>query len=158
MEVSALLVSAIIVEFLTICSVNLLQTGKSIYEWYKKFGVVAVVSDTTSIMIGIMIANYFVPNASLLTLLIASIIVQVIHDVLFYVLVIRPIPQGTNSVIDIFKNYASENSYTILFADALIIGLTVLLYSVLKHESQNLLAFLGIVGVYATTYIMYTNR
>ena len=158
MDVLSLLVSAIIIEFLVICSVNLIQTGRSIYDWYKKFGTVAVTSDICSVVIGIMLAHFALPNASLLTLVIAGIVVQMIHDTLFFFFFVKPIPQGTNSVIDMFKNYASENSYTILFADAAIIASTILLYSVVKEQSKELIAFLGFSGIYAITYIMYTNR
>ena len=156
MNVFALLVSALIVEFVVISSVNLLQTGKAIYDWYKNFGLVAVLSDVTSIMIGIMLADFIVPHASILKLLGVALVVQVVHDILFFFAVIRPIPTGTNMLIDIFKQYAAENSYTILFADALIITLSVLLYSKLKHS--KLLPFLAVSSLYAITYIIYTVR
>jgi len=155
MKIPALLVCALLIEFLVICSVNLLQTGKAIYNWYKKFHLVAVLSDVTSILIGIMIADFLVTDAAILTLMLAGVVVQVIHDVLFFLFVVQPLPRGKNSIIDMFKDYADENSYTILFADAAIILSTILLYSYLKDED---LTFLGISSLYAITYIMYTNR
>ena len=35
--------------------------GKSLNKWYDKFGLVAVLSDVTIIMIGFLIANYIYP-------------------------------------------------------------------------------------------------
>jgi hypothetical protein len=35
--------------------------GKSLNKWYDKFGLVAVLSDVTVIMIGFLIANYIYP-------------------------------------------------------------------------------------------------
>ena len=157
MNVSALVVSALIVEFFVISSVNILQTGRAIYDWYKKFGLVAVLSDVTSVVIGIMLADFIVPHATIPKLLAAALVVQVVHDVLFFFAVVRPIPSGTNMLIDIFKQYSAENSYTILFADALIITLSVLLYSVLLKHTK-LLPFLTASALYAITYIIYTVR
>jgi uncharacterized protein YacL len=157
MDIGTLVVSTILIEFIVICSVNILQTGKAIYDWYKKFGLVAVLSDICSVIIGILIANYLVPNSSIFYLIMASIGVQMIHDILFYFFVVRPLPPNKNSIIDMFKSYAEENSWTILFADAAIMTSTLLVYSFLLGET-NLITFLGFLGVYGITYIMYTNR
>jgi len=60
-------------------------------------------------------------------------------------------------MIDLFKEYASENSWKILVADSIMIGSTVLLADYLSHIRQSYNAFVGLLGVYALTYIIYTK-
>lgn len=158
MYILALLVSVLLVEFLVIVSVNYIQTGQAIYRWYKEFHAVAVISDVSSVLIGIMIANFFFPKVNIVTLGLLSILVQLIHDILFFLFVIQPLERGKNSIIDLMKDYASENSFGILIADSLIMLSSVLFYSFLSKQSNDKLIFLLVSLVYSLTYIIYTNR
>ena len=83
--------------------------GKYLNEWYDNFHILAVISDVFIIFIGFLIARYiytkfffdrFGWNAVYFILLLVA--VQAIHDVLFYVGVIRNVPTGTNDMIDTF--------------------------------------------------------
>ena len=145
------------VDFFTIALSKVFHLGKSLDKWYANFGIVAVMSDCLVIVLGIMIAQFIVPNASVLKLAGVSIIIQIIHDVLFYYLVILGVPRGQNSMIDLFKEYAIENSWKILVADSLMIGSTVLLANYLSKLNTSHSSFIGLLGVYGLTYIMYTK-
>ena len=145
------------VDFFTIVASKVFHSGKSLDKWYANFGFVAVLSDCLVIVLGILLAQMILPNASLMTLLGLVILIQIIHDYLFYVFVIRQVPRGQNSMIDLFKEYASENSWKILVADSIMIGSTVLLGDYLSHIRQSYNAFVGLLGVYALTYIIYTK-
>ena len=158
MDILALLVSVLLVEFIVIILVNYIQTGKAIYRWYKEFGVVAVTSDVSSVLIGVMIAHFLFPKVNIITLGLLSIMVQLIHDSLFYLFVIKPLERGKNSIIDLMKDYASENSYGILIADGLIMFSSVLVYSILSKQPKDKVIFLLVSSIYALTYIIYTNR
>jgi len=158
MDILALLVSVLLIEFLVIVSANYIQTGQAIYRWYKEFGPVAVISDVTSVLIGVMIANFFFPKVNIITLGLLSIMVQLIHDSLFFLFVIKPLERGKNSIIDLMKDYANENSFGILIADSLIMFSSVLLYSILSKQSKDKLIFLLVSSLYSLTYIIYTNR
>jgi len=126
--------------------------------WYDKFGVAAVAADVFSLMLGVLVATLLFPNAYGLALVVAAIFVQLLHDVFFYLIVIRGLPQGQNSMIDVFKSYADEGGFTILFADSLMIMFTVLLAElndlVLPYR---VIALEAILGMYALIYITYTK-
>lgn len=143
--------SVVWVDFITILLSKFLNFGEAIKEWYKVFGIVAVLSDCLIIVIGILLAKLFFPTYNLL---VTSICIQIIHDLLFYYGVILPIPKGHNAVIDLFKKYAAENSYKIIIADSIMMGSTVLLAEYFSEIQSDIVALLGIIGVYAITYII----
>ncbi len=123
--------------------------------WYAQFGIVAVISDCLVIVLGILIAQFISPNASVTGLAITSVIVQLIHDILFYLGVILPIPRGHNKMIDLFKKYSAEGGYKILLADSAMIGGTVFLADYLKTFSNKAVTFIGLLGAYSLTYVIY---
>ena len=145
------------VDFITIALHKLFNLGRSLDKWYSQFGIVAVISDCLVIVLGIMIAQFISPNASTLVLAGLSIIVQLVHDVAFYLFVILGVPKGQNSMIDLFKEYANENSWKILVADSTMIGSTVILADLLSEYSDSVTSFIGLLGAYALTYIIYTR-
>lgn len=145
------------VDFVTMALSKVFSMTRSLDVWYQKFGIVAVASDCLVIILGILLAQFIVPNASVTTLALTSIAIQIVHDVLFYVGVILPIPKGHNSMIDLFKTYSAEGSYKIVLADSLMIGGTVFLGDYLTKLDDKIVTFIGLLGVYALTYILYTN-
>jgi hypothetical protein len=87
-----------------------------------------------------------------------AVAIQLVHDVLFYILVIRGVPDGQNSIIDLFKRYASEGSWKILLADAGMVAGSVLLMEALDNNlSDDQVGFLGVLAVYSLLYIIYTK-
>jgi len=142
------------VDFFTIALHRMMGFGNSLEEWYSKFGLLALLSDCLVIIIGILIAKMFFPS---FPLLLTAVAIQLIHDMLFYLLVILPIPRGHNSIIDLFKDYASENGWGILVVDSLMIGSTVLIGDYLSNLSVPVVQLTGLSGLYALTYILYTK-
>jgi hypothetical protein len=142
------------VDFFTIALHRMMGLGNSLDKWYTQFGIVALLSDCLVIIIGILIAKMFFPTFPLLP---TAIAIQLIHDMLFYLLVILPIPRGHNSIIDLFKDYASENGWGILVVDSLMIGSTVLIGDYLSSLSVPVVQLTGLSGLYALTYILYTK-
>ena len=129
-------------------------------DWYTRFGIVAVMSDVLSILIGIMIARYIYTYLNLngwISFLAILIAFQLFHDIFFYLCVIRPLPAGHNQLIDVFKAYAQENGLKILGADALMILSTVGLGSFLKSLPQHYTIASLFLTLYSITYILYTN-
>lgn len=141
------------VDFVTIALSKFFHLGKSLDTWYAKFGMTAVLSDCLVIILGILLAQFLFPQ----NVLLASVVIQLVHDYLFYLGVILPIPHGHNAMIDLFKGYAKESSYKILIADSLMIGSSVLIAETLGSVSPQVVTFLGLLGVYALTYIVYTR-
>ena len=66
--------------------------GKSLNKWYDNFGLLAVLSDVSVIVIGFLIANAIYPlifqKFALGLYLAVVVVVQMIHDILFYFFVI----------------------------------------------------------------------
>ena len=146
--------SVVWVDFFTIALHKFMNLGRSLDTWYAQFGMVAVLSDCLVIVLGILLAQLLFAPTTLQGLLLTSIGIQLVHDVLFYLLVILPVPQGQNAMIDVFKQYASENGWKILAYDSFMIGATVLLASQLHGKWTP---FVGLLGVYALSYIVYTH-
>jgi hypothetical protein len=128
--------------------------GVAIKQWYSQFQYVAVLSDVLSLMIGVMLAHVLFPKVNLI---VAAVIVQVIHDLLFGGVVLSLIPTGHNSMIDLFKTYAVESSYGILLYDSLMMVLGVLLMNYLSTMKKEIVTLLALIGAYALTYIIYTK-
>jgi len=135
--------------------------GKQINVWYDKLGMTAVLLDVFIIIIGLIITRYifsffkieYKPEYFILI----ALGVQLIHDVLLYVLLILPTKKGDNTIIDIYKDYANEKGGKILLADSSMILASCLIAMVLKnrdlHESSSLL----ILVIYLIPYIVYSK-
>lgn len=145
------------VDFVTMALSKVFSMTRSLDVWYQKFGIVAILSDCLVIVLGILLAQFVAPSASVTTLALTSVGIQMVHDVLFYLVVILGIPKGHNSMIDLFKSYSAEGGYKILIADALMIGGTVFLGDHLTQYNDKIVTFIGLLGVYALTYILYTT-
>lgn len=145
------------VDFFTMALSKVFPMTKSLDVWYQQFGIVAVLSDCLVIVLGVLLAQFISPNASATTLAVTSVIIQIIHDYLFYIGIILPIPKGHNAMIDLFKRYSAEGSYQIILADSAMIASTVFLGDYLTQYSDKVVSFVGLLGAYALTYILYTR-
>jgi hypothetical protein len=154
MDLLSLATAAIWIDFFTVLVSKYMFSGSAIKQWYNQFQYVAVLSDILSVIIGIVLAHMLFPK---LDLLVSAVIVQVIHDIFFSTVVLGLVPTGHNSMIDIFKLYASESSYGILVADAVIMVSTVLLMKYLNTLKKEIVTLLALIGGYGLTYIIYTN-
>jgi len=138
--------------------VSFLPPTNALNLWYDKFGVAAVSADVLSLVLGVLVATLLFPNAVGLGLILASILVQLLHDVFFYFVVIRGLPKGQNQMIDVFKTYADEGGATILLADSLMMTGTVLLAMMFDmFFSYRVIAFKTLLGMYSLIYITYTK-
>jgi len=157
MDWISLFTAAGIVDFLVIVLSKFVPLTTALGKWYSDFGVVAVFQDVVIIVLGIALAQLVWPGIHGWNLVAAAIVIQLIHDILFY-LVILAVPNGQNRIIDLFKQYAIEGSWKILIADALMIGSTVLLMEWFENNlADNLIAFIGTLTAYSLTYIVYTK-
>ena len=136
--------------------------GKSLNKWYDRFGLVAVLSDVTVIVIGFLIANFVYPflfsKYSLPLFLGVVVAVQAIHDILFYLFVIKPFPKGENQLMDVFKEYAAENGGKVILGDAGLMLGSAAFMEIYKRLSPINASSLAVFTVYCLTYILYTRR
>lgn len=133
--------------------------GKTINEWYNKFTITAVILDVLIIMVGFIITRYifdifkitFTPEIFIVILL----TVQIVHDALFYLLVIKPYPEGNNQVIDVYKKYADEIGYKIIIADSAMVLVSALLAMYLKNKEMHETTSLLVLTLYIIPYFLY---
>jgi len=158
--VAALLVDFIVIVLAKYPGKNPEFKVKSLNEWYDRFGVYAVLSDVTSLLIGLAVTRYIYTALNLnnpLYFFVILALFQVAHDLFFFTQVITPIEKGENQMIDVFKSYAKENGAKILIADAAMLFSTVIISSMLKSIPDHYTVSTGIITVYALCYIVFTK-
>jgi hypothetical protein len=138
--------------------------GDSLNEWYDRFGLEAVIADIFIIVIGLLATQYLysayiAPTYGWNPLLFVAVLVgvQLVHDLIFYHGVIKPIPQGHNDMMDLFKKYAAENGGLILLGDALLVigsaGATFALESMPPYAAAGI----AVLAMYTLPYILSTK-
>ena len=159
----SLLTAIFIVEFIILVIVRY-SLGKPINDWYDNFGLSAVFADASSVVIGTVLAYiiyvYFVKKQeqkfNLLIFILIILGVTIVHDIFFYFAVIKPIPEGHNKMIDVFKEYSEPG---IILVDCLIMLSSILLYyAVSKYFNDSSKLFCLAFVFYAIQFILYTPR
>jgi hypothetical protein len=162
-----IIIAVIIVEVVVICLTRFFPDifGKSLNIWYNRFKLSAVLSDVFIILIGFAITRYVYTEYlyekydwNPLYFTGTTVVVQVIHDALFYFGIIRQIPQGQNAMIDVFKEYAQSGGAKIIAADSAMIASSAVIAMVLKGLSGNVVAFIALLAVYTVPYILETRN
>jgi hypothetical protein len=166
-DILYIFVAALVVDFLTVLITKYpgpapYFTVKALDDWYTKFGLAAVAADVLSVMIGVVGARYiftslgFNPNSVLLFVAVL-LIFQLCHDAFFFLAVITPMKRGENTMIDVFKNYATENGAKILAADAMLVLGTAAGATLLKNLPFHWTGSVGLVTAYALCFVTYTR-
>ena len=128
-------------------------------KWYSQYNLSAVIADVLIILIGLIIARavyyHIFDKFSLFKFIIIAIIVQIIHDILFYVLFVN-IPRGVNKMLDTFKDYANETTYKAILADSGMMIMSCLLASYLVNKNTNTNIIVLISSLYLLPYLLYT--
>jgi hypothetical protein len=138
--------------------------GEPLNKWYDKFEFLAVLSDVLIIAIGFILAqvtytHFFSEKYGWNVWIFLALLVgiQVVHDLIFYFGVIKPLPEGHNKMIDIFKEYAASGGWKILFGDAILMLGSALIAFALKDQSPFVIATAGIGALYTMPYILNTR-
>jgi hypothetical protein len=137
--------------------------GSALNRWYDDFQLSAVLSDVLIILIGFIIARYiytiwikpeFGWNPFLFVGLV--VLIQAIHDALFYLFVIKPLPKGHNLMIDLFKTY-SKGGLRIIGGDAMLMIMSALVGFLYKSLDQHVVVGVNVLVLYALPYILNTS-
>jgi hypothetical protein len=161
-----LLLGILIVDILVLFLVRYMGIGgNSLNMWYDKLGLQAIIADVFIILIGFILGQiiythfimpYYGWNAIIFILVV--VLIQMIHDILLYYLVILPIPKGHNSIIDMYKVYAEENGFAIIPGDSmLMIGSAIVTFG-LKYLPDYAITFITIFTIYTMIYILNTKK
>lgn len=153
----ALIVDMVILFRMVLRFINI----RSLETWYNKFGLLAVVADVLSIVIGIIMSRFLYSllfkEYSLITFLLLTCAVQFTHDISF-AWFFNSIPRNNSIILDVFKDYAREVGVQILFVDALMMISTILFGSYLATYSINTQIIIFIVSLYILPYLLYSIR
>ena len=154
---TALFAATAWVDFAVIVLSKVFPLTKSLGTWYADFGLNAVAMDVLIIVLGIALAKLLFPAATGLTLIGIAVAIQIVHDLLFYGIILI-VPPGQNRVMDLFKRYAAEGSWKIIVADSAMVAASVygmeLLDGVLTDDQ---VLFTGLLGLYSLLYVLYTK-
>ena len=127
-------------------------------KWYSQYNLSAVIADVLIILIGLIITRaiyyYVFDSFSILKFVILAVIVQIIHDLLFYI-IFSNIPRGVNKMIDTFKDYANEVSYKAILADSGMMIMSCLIASYLVNKNTNTNIIVLISFLYLLPYLLY---
>ena len=128
-------------------------------KWYRDLSLSAVIADVLIIVIGIIIARFLYPHIfskySLLKFIALAVLIQVIHDILFYFFC-TSIKRGKSRILDIFKDYGKEKGVGAIVADSLMMIVSILLASYLKGKGLNTNIIVLICGIYLVPYFLYS--
>ena len=137
--------------------------GRNLNIWYDSFGLSAVLADVMIIAIGFLIARtvytkFFVPYLGWSPLHFVGLLVaiQAIHDLLFYVLVIKPFPRGLNEMMDVFQDYSKGGAKIIAGDAGLMIGSAIVAMWLKDLHPETFAAF-AIGTAYVLPYTLFTN-
>ena len=152
---NAVLITDLFVIFLLNISVI---KSKVLEKWYSQYNLSAVIADVLIILIGLIITRaiyyYIFDNFSLIKFIIIAVIVQIIHDVLFYVF-FSTTPIGVSKMLDTFKDYANEVSYKAILSDSGMIIMACLIASYLVNKNTNTNIIVLISSLYLLPYLLY---
>jgi hypothetical protein len=150
----ALLVEIVII-YLTLNGI-IIKT-KYLTYWYKHYGLSAVIADVLIVMIGLILTrffyHYFFKSFNIVYFIILALIIQIIHDVSFY-LFFTMIPRGSNAMLEVFKNYATEMGASAIVGDSSIIIFSALIGSLMAKSTVNTNIIYLIVLLYTLPYIL----
>jgi hypothetical protein len=127
-------------------------------EWYSKYNLSAVIADVLIILIGLIIVRavyYSIFNEfSIIKFAFLAVVVQMIHDILFYVLFAN-VPRGVNQMMDTFKDYADEVSYKAILSDSGMMIMASFIASYLASQNANTNMIVMIASLYIMPYFIY---
>jgi len=127
-------------------------------KWYAQYNLSAVIADVLIILIGLIITRaiyyYVFKTFSLLKFTILAVIVQITHDILFYIFFTN-IPRGVNKMLDTFKDYSNEVSYKAILSDSGMMIMSCIIVSQLVNTNTNINIIVLITILYLLPYLLY---
>ena len=127
-------------------------------KWYEQYNLSAVIADVLIILIGLIITRaiyyYIFDSFSLLKFVFLAVLVQITHDILFYIF-FSNVPRGVNKMLDTFKDYANDVSYKAMLADSGMMIMSCLIAFYLVNKSTNINIIVLISFLYLLPYLLY---
>lgn len=154
---NASLIADIIIIFMLYYT-NIFGDPKTLKLWYQKYRLSAVIADVFILVIGMILGRFFYYKVfeeySFTKFIFLILTIQIVHDYLFYKF-FSAIPRGTNDMLDLFKDYATEVKAGAILGDSFMMFLTILLSAYFKGVSYNNNIIILVLAFYLLPYILY---
>ena len=138
--------------------------GEMINVWYDTFGLVAIMLDVLIVLIGFWITqklyNYIYGTTikvSLWKFLLLFLCIQIIHDFLFYLLVLKPSKAGSNAIFDLIHKYAKKHGSLTIVGDSFMVVLAVCGAWLLLNNDVSFSTYMIciLLSLYMIGYLLY---
>lgn len=137
------------------------RLSENLRLWYNKFGLLAVLADVLIILLAIAVARYIytvwiIPNYGNKPVLfiLTVLIVQLVHDLIYYFAIVQPWPKGQNAIIDFMKQYGREGGlWPILGDSSMVITMSALAF-ILTDIPTYVNVFILLVAIYMIPYVI----
>jgi hypothetical protein len=152
---NAVLITDLVV--ILLANMNIIQS-QVLKKWYQKYNLSAVIADVLIILLVLILARalyyYIFDTFSLIKFIMLTLVLQIMHDVLFYLL-FSSIPRGVNAMMDTFKEYAKNHSYHAILSDSAMMISSCIIASYLVNKNTNTNIIVLIISVYVLPYLLY---
>jgi len=147
----SLLNAALLTDLVVISLLLTTFSSKTLTQWYRQFGIGAVLADVLVLVLVVWLARYLY-QGNLFVLATIAVGLQLIHDILFGLFIQRY--QGNSPILNVFKGYAKEHGFNILLADATMIVSTVLFNHLFSTFNYNEILFIFL--LYLVPYFVFS--
>jgi hypothetical protein len=144
------------------------EKWKSINRWYTNLRWTAVILDVLSLLIGFYISKFIylylvdkqiiTKENELLKFLGIVLCVQIIHDFLFYFLVIQKSNKGESLVMDEFIDYSEKVGINAVIGDSIMYILATPILFYLSKIDQDKNTFASILSLYFIGYLIHQKQ
>lgn len=137
--------------------------GSLINIWYDKFGLVAIMLDMGIVLIGFWITQKLYPYVfessvkfTLWKFILLFLCIQIIHDILFYVLILKN-SNGSNAIFDLINTYGSKHGIYTILGDSLMVVLAICLAWIILNNDIKLSTYIIciLLSAYFIGYLLY---
>ena len=136
--------------------------GDTINEWYDKFGIIAISLDVIIVLIGFWIAQWLYKTLfgnekfQLWKFIGIFLIVQIIHDFLFYFIIIRT-SKGNNAILDLMLNYGNKHGALTVVGDSLMVVLAIVMTYLYLNSNMDFGTYILILllSLYLIGFLLY---
>jgi len=137
---------------------NGIFNSKYLKKWYIKYNLSACIADILILVIGIILTryfyNYFFEKFNIVLFTFLAVVIQIIHDNLFYLLFMST-PLKYNYMLDFFKLYANEVGIGAILGDSFMMIIACLFSSYFATLSLNTNIIILILSIYLLPYMIY---
>ena len=138
--------------------------GEMINVWYDKFGLIAIMLDVLIVLIGFWITqqlyNYLfgaTVKFSLWKFILLFLCIQIIHDILFYLLILKNSKTGSNAIFDLINSYGNKHGYLTILGDSLMVVLAICGGWLLLNNESSFSTYIIciLLSLYMIGYLLY---